>query len=227
MIFEGTRRIAKPWQPAEIDALRARFPNEKTRDVAQAMGRTYSSVCGMAAKLGLRKSVEFLADPALSGRTDGNRGVSGRIQKGAKPWNKGMKGLQIGGKATQFPKGHPPHNTAPIGSYRIDKDGTLQRKISNAKGSNSKRWRGVHELVWVEANGPVPPRHIVIFKPGMKTAELSEITVDKVECISWAENMRRNARHNLPKEINEVIQLRAVLSRHINKRSKANEQAND
>jgi hypothetical protein len=133
---------------------------------------------------------------------------------------KGVVGTQPACRATQFRAGQMPHNTQPIGSCRLDRDGTLQRKISNDKGSNSKRWRGVHELVWIEANGPVPPKHIVVFKPGMRTAELDEITLERVECISLAENMKRNTRHNLPPELNEVIQLRAVLTRQINKRAK-------
>lgn len=112
-----------------------------------------------------------------------------------------------------------PHNTQPIGSYRLTKDGTLQRKISEDKGNNSKRWRGVHELVWVEVNGPVPLKHIVVFKPGQRTAELEEITIDRVECITLAENMNRNTRHNMPKELSDLIQLRGALNRQINKRA--------
>ena len=56
----------------------------------------------------------------------------------------------------------------------------LQRKINNDKGNNSVRWRGVHELVWVEANGPVPPKHIAIFGPGARTNVIEQITVDKI-----------------------------------------------
>jgi hypothetical protein len=125
-----------------------------------------------------------------------------------------------GGEQTQFKPGQSPHNTAPIGSYRLDPDGTLQQKISDAKGSNSKRWRGVHELVWVAANGPMPPKHIAVFKPGMRTNVLEEITIDRVECISLAENMKRNTVHNLPPQLVEVVRLRGVLTRHINQRKK-------
>lgn len=125
--------------------------------------------------------------------------------------------------ATQFRPGQDPPNTLPIGSYRFDKDGTLQRKINNDKGNNSKRWRGVHELVWIAEHGPVPPKHIVIFKPGRRTAVLEEIILDAVECISLAENMKRNTRHNLPKELSDLIGLRAQITRQINKRIK-NEQ---
>jgi hypothetical protein len=184
-------------------------------------------VYSKANALGLKKSPAFLAS-GKAGRLDGVRGGKTRFRKGSTPWNKGKSHPTKGrARETQFKAGQVPHNTLPIDSHRVAPDGSLQRKISEAKGNNSKRWRGVHERVWVEANGPVPAGHIVVFKPGMRTTELEQITLDKVECITLAENMRRNTRHRLPKEINEVIQLKAVLTRHINKRSKGNEQAND
>jgi hypothetical protein len=139
-----------------------------------------------------------------------------RFKPGHATWNKGMKGLDIGGKATRFKKGQMPHNTAEVGDYRITKDNTLQRKISSASGNNSVRWRGVHELVWIAAHGPMPAGHICVFKRGMKTVVLEEITADKVECISFAENMRRNSVHNLPKPIAQLVQLRGALVRKIN-----------
>ena len=43
--------------------------------------------------------------------------------------------------------------------------------------------------------------------------------LDRVECITLAENMKRNTRHNLPKELADTIALRAALTRQINKRS--------
>ena len=214
------------WTAEQITVLSERYPHVKSEVIAQEIGRSVRSVYQKALALGLKKSPEFLQS-GLAGRLDGVRGGKTRFQKGHRTWNAGMKGWQAQGvQATQFKPGSMPHDTQPIGSYRLDKDGTLQRKISNAKGNNSKRWRGVHELVWVEANGPVPAGHIVVFKPGMRTNILEEITLQRVECISFAENMQRNTRHRLPKEINEVIHLRAVLSRQINKRSK-HEQKND
>jgi hypothetical protein len=205
------------WTSEQIDILRSLYPNFKTEDVAFMVGHPIEVVYRKAYAFGLKKTLEFLAS-GHAGRLDGVRGGVTRFQKGHSTWNKGTKGVHTGGGETQFKCGQMPHNMQPIGSYRIDKDGMLQRKIGNDKGSNSKRWRSVHELVWVEANGPVPPKHIVVFKSGMRTEALAEITLERIECISLAENMRRNTRHNLPPELNEVIQLRAVLTRQINKR---------
>ncbi|WP_175224082.1 HAD domain-containing protein, partial [Achromobacter ruhlandii] len=42
-------------------------------------------------------------------------------------------------------------------------------------------------------------------KPGMRTADVDLITADKVECISFAENMRRNTLHRYPKDIDGVL----------------------
>lgn len=218
-----SRNILGPrtqWTSEKDGELARRYPDEKAAAIANDMGIPVHAVYARANALGLKKSEAFLANPALSGRTDGTRGASGRFQKGNVPWTKGMKGLQLA-THTQFKPGRLPHNTQPIGTIKLSKDGLLLQKVSNAKGNNSARWRTVHELVWVKENGPLPSKHIVIFKPGMRTAVLEEITADKLECISLEENMRRNTRHNLPPELNEIIHMRAVLSRQINKRSKA------
>lgn len=214
------------WSKEQEQVLRDRYPTEKTQLIADDLGIALQKVYQKAKRLGLEKTAEYLASPAACRlRAGDDVGAAYRFQKGGLVWNKGMKGLQIAGcQATQFKAGRMPHNTLPIGSYRHDKDGTLQRKISNDKGNNSKRWRGVHELVWVEANGPVPPKHIVIFKTGMRVTVLEQITIDRVECISLAENMRRNTVHNMPKELAELVQLRGAVNRQINKRTKKNEQ---
>jgi hypothetical protein len=214
----------RAWTPGELETLTELYPDHTAKAISLVLDRSVAAIYGQAAQLGLKKSATFLASPA-SGRLDGTRGASGRFAKGHVPANKGARrpGWSPGRMTeTQFRKGQSPHNTQPIGSYRLDKDGTLQRKINNNRGSNSVRWRGVHELVWVEANGPVPPKHIVVFKPGMRTAVLEDITLDKVECISLADNMRRNTLHRYPKEIALAIQMRGALNRRINNVEKQN-----
>jgi hypothetical protein len=216
----GILATRQQWTDEEVARLRAMYPHHKTADIAPAFGRSERQVYQKANGLGLKKTAEYLASPeACRLRRGDDTGAAFRFQKGGTSWNKGMKGLQIGGEETQFAPGQLPHNTLEIGSLRVSKDGTLQRKISNSKGSSSARWRGVHELIWVEANGAMPPKHIVVFKPGMRTTELDEITLDRVECISLAENMRRNTVHNLPKELAQLVLLRGALNRQINKRS--------
>lgn len=212
------------WTDDQVETLQQLYPHYRTEDIAFMLGHRLWSVYRKANNLGLKKTPEFIAaDSARQMNNPDHPARESRFQKGIVPWNKGVKGVagvQEACRATHFRPGQMPHNTLPIGSTKLDKDGTLLRKISNAKGNNSTRWRGVHELVWVEVNGPLPAKHIVIFKPSMRTNVLEEITIDRVECISLAENMRRNTRHNLPPELNELVQLKAVLTRHINKRIK-------
>ena len=219
---KGINRSKAVWTKGQVETLRSLYPNFKTEDVAFMLGHSLEATYRKANSLGIRKTDAFLAS-GCAGRLDGIRGGATRFQKGIVPWNKGVKGaagVQPACRATQFKPGQSPANTLPIGSTKFDKSGVLLQKVSNAKGNNSARWRAVHELVWIRANGPVPAKHIVVFKPGMRTNVLEEITIDRVECISLAENMKRNTRHNLPPELNKVVQLRAVLTRQINKRMK-------
>lgn len=219
----------KPWPPKAVAALKRRYPHEPTAAIAADLGFTVSAVYQKARNLGLKKSEKYLASPSACRLRRGDKvGAAHRFLPGHVPANKGIKGWQAGGRSaeTRFKPGNSPHTELPVGAYRFEhKTGTLQRKIGTAKGSNSKRWRGVHELVWIAAHGPVPPGHIVIFKPGQRTTVLEEITLDRVECVSLAENMRRNSYHNrYPKEIGLAIQARGALIRKINRAERAQQE---
>lgn len=215
----------RQWTNEEDRIIAEHYPHTPYKELCDLLGCTRYQLYNRANVLNAKKTPVFLAGPHSGCIQKGQRrGAAFEFKPGLTPWNKGKKIGTFGNAAiTQFKPGQNPHNTQPIGSYRIDKDGTLQRKVSNAKGSNSKRWRSVHELVWIEANGPVPEKHICVFKPGVRTAVLEEITVEKVECISLAENMQRNTRHRYPKEINQLIAIKGAINRQINKRSKSHE----
>lgn len=101
------------------------------------------------------------------GRHKLNSGVTGYFHKGMVPWNKGKKGISYEGmKATQFKKGNKPANWVPIGSERVNADGYVDIKV--ADGKKQHNWRGKHIITWEEHNGPVPPKHVVIFGDGDK-----------------------------------------------------------
>lgn len=221
-----SRGINKPkryWTPALDEQLRSLYPDNKTEVVAEIIGARTSQVYSRASALGLKKSAAFM-DSDKSGRVARGRQHPSMIATQFKPglisWNKGTKGIvgvQEACRATQFKKGAAPHNTLPIGSYRLNREGHLQQKISDAKGSNSKRWRGVAELVWCAANGPLPPKHIVVFKNGMFTNKLEEITLDRVDCISNAEHVRRNSIWRNDPEVAKLYQLKGQITRQVNR----------
>lgn len=218
------------WTPAKLAKLRRLYPITRTSEMAKMLGASLRATYTQARKLGLRKAPEYLADTARSGRTNGQRGLTTRFKAGQTPWNKGRKGWKAGGRAatTQFKPGRPAHesrNYVPIGTYRINHDGYLEQKTTDDRSlAPARRWVGVHRLVWEAANGPVPPGHAVVFRPGRRTAELERITVDGLELIPRAELMRRNSHHNLPPEVSQLIQLRGALNRKIRNRTKAREE---
>jgi len=110
-----------------------------------------------------------------------------------KSWNKGMKGLQIGGKETQFKKGQTPHNTKPIG-FRSYRDGYLVERVE-------KGFEFVHKLIWKQHHGDIPKGMFVVFKDRNK----NNICIENLEIIDRVEHIRRNHIQNLPQELKEVF----------------------
>lgn len=227
LVFDGRHH----WTPAEDAILRRRYPDEQASAIAYDFGFRVSQVHQRAAKLGLHKSAAFMASDR-SGRVQRGkqdpRMVAHQFKKGLVPHNKGLRrpGWYRGRmRETQFKKGRPACESAnyqPIGTERVEpRDGYLIRKVTDDRSLvPARRWVAVHRLVWEAANGPIPKGHVVCFKPGTKTTVASEITIDKLEMITQAENMRRNTIHNLPKPLKEVVQLRGRLMRQIHKREK-------
>jgi hypothetical protein len=205
--------------PAELEFVKTHFPNTQTEILAKALGVSYCQVACLAGSLGLKKSEAFLSG-ADSGRLDGIRGSASRFTKGHKTWNTGKKCPGLGG-ATVFKKGQRAFNEMPIGSHRINPEGYVEFKFSNEQGPYTRRWIPVHRKVWIEAHGPIPKGHVVCFRPGQKTNDPTQITLDKLECITLAENMSRNTFHRYGPEIAQLVQLRGAITRQINKRQKA------
>lgn len=212
------------WTQAMRDTLRKHYATMATTELAQLMSLPLGKVYAQAYRLGLRKCSDYYATDKC-GRTfkGGTRGQATQFKPGQQPWNKGRLGWQAGGRSadTQFSTGMQPPNTMPVGSLRIvkGKKGTsqLERKIGTASGPNHMRWKAVHRLVWEAVNGPTPDGCIVVFRPGMKTLVEAEITIDKVECITRAENARRNDIKNRHPELAKLYQLKSAITRQINR----------
>jgi hypothetical protein len=212
----------RPWTAADLAILRRDYPHQHTAELAAKLRRPLPATYARANGLGLRKSAEYLATDK-SGRTfkGGKRGQVTQFKPGQTSWNKGMRYVAGGRSAeTRFRKGNRPHTWVPVGSYRINGDGYLDRKVTD-NGRGPRDWIGVHRLVWIDANGPVPPGHVVVFKPGRRTTELAGITLDALELVTRQELMARNTLHRYPKPIAQAIQLRGALNRQINKRVRA------
>lgn len=110
-----------------------------------------------------------------------------RFKKGATPWNKGLKGVSCGGKATQFKKGSKPANWVPIESERTNGNGYVDIKV--AEGQKQHNWKGKHVIIWEKHhNRPVPPGHVIIFGDGNRR----NFDTDNLLLVSRAQMARLN-----------------------------------
>lgn len=212
------------WTADSITTLRNLYPNTASDVVAKVIGCSLKAVYYKAHSEGLHKTPAFMASDA-SGRVQRGkqhpRMLESQFKPGMAPWNKGIPWI-AGGKShtTRFKPGRPPssaRNYQPIGTLRTSRDGYLERKTNDTHPVPVRRWVAVHRLVWEEANGPIPARHIVVFKPGTRTAVEAEITADKLECITRAENARRNHPKNKSPELARLVQLKGAITRQVNR----------
>ncbi len=205
------------WTQELVALLVEKYPQTATSKLAPMLNKTVQQIYHKAHLLDLKKTQEYMSGP------DGGRLLRGteigkayQFPKGHVPSNKGIKGISYPGtEATQFKKGEKPHTWRPIGSERLSKEGYLQVKLKDT-GVTRHDYVPVHHLVWELHRGAMPKGHRIAFINGDKTC----ITLDNLEAVSIAEMMRRNTLHNYPKEIAQLILLRGVVNRKINRRMK-------
>ena len=214
------------------DRLTRRYATHSAKECAAELGVSLSAVHNRVSVLGLSKSPDWVAERTRQRWSEGRHEASRRahFRKGQAPVNKGRPQKEWmptesirRTAATRFKPRKPEEsrNYRPIGSLRVSKDGYLERKVTDDHPVPARRWVAVHRLVWEQSHGPVPPGHVVRFKDGRKRLDPTEITADLLECISQAENMRRNSYHtHLPPEVAQLVQLRGALTRKINNRTK-------
>lgn len=217
---KGSKPRKHLWTEKEKQALRTLYPHIQSVDVARILGRDVGSVYRMAAQLCVRKSAEFNASP-LNGRMHKGhgieRGAAHRFQKGIVPWNKGVHFVAGGRSAeTRFKKGQLSKRWDPeiysVGALRINTDGYIDMKMHDGY----RPWRAFHVVLWEDANGRVPPDHIVVFKDGDKL----NVCLENLECISRAANLRRNSVWvRYPRALAQSIHLLGQIKRRLRERS--------
>ena len=80
----------KAWSKSEDRIMRQMYPHKQTAEIAQALGRSVSSVYNRSHTLGLNKTEEALRE--FGRRLDGTKNIGHRFKKGHQTWNKGAKG---------------------------------------------------------------------------------------------------------------------------------------
>jgi len=214
----------KPWTDVQLWRLIALHADSSNKALVRKLGHSYSSICGTATKLGLKKSPEYLSSIASkTGVIEAGRRY--RFPKGHVPLNKGLRrpGWFSGRmRETQFKKGQFPFNRDPdfyvLGALRVNADGYIDMRVSFDPGA--KGWRALHRILWEDAHGPVPPGHIVSFKDGDRL----NVELRNLKLISFEKNMCRNSIHNLPQPLASTIQLLGALKRTLNRRRRNEEQ---
>lgn len=193
--------MRKYWTSKETRVLRKIYADTITADLAKQFNCTVKQIYNKAKRLDLSKSEHYLQN--YGGRIK-ETNIATQFKKGHKSWNKGLKGLHIGGVQTQFKAGGLPHNTKPIG-YRSTRDGYQVEKTE-------KGFEFLHWLLWRQHNGEIPKGMFLVFKDRNR----SNVTIDNLELIDRFENMRRNHIQNLPAELRAVIHIKKQITRKIN-----------
>lgn len=202
------------------DIIRERFANEKTQDLADELGLTYSQIANRAFKMGLKKSDEFKLSEKSGRHNLIEGGKKTRFKPGNIPFNKGIKmpnHIYDKVKNTMFKKGNRPQNWKPDGSIveRNDKSGRtyLYYKVKDS------HWILYHNKIWIDHHGKIPSKHIILFKDG----NTLNCDINNLELISMAENVKKNSIHRFPEELKEVIKLKRKLNKKISDGKKRNE----
>ena len=113
-------------------------------------------------------------------------------------------------------------NLQQVGEFRYaKKDKTWWVKISMDAMPVQRRWLELHKLVWMRQHGDIPPKHVIRFIDDEKPDDPADITAHLLECITLAENCRRNSIHNFPQEMVDAIMQKGRLTREINKQERA------
>jgi Mor family transcriptional regulator len=198
--------MGKRWTQKDIDTLTELYPNTSTKELCKLLDRKISGVYGQVCKMQLKKSPEYLKEHVHTIKPS----VQHQFAKGHKVWNKGVKlGEDFGGKATQFPKGHKPHNWKPEGSIRTNVDGYKEIKVG-------KKYVLLHRHIYVSEIGEIQNDEVIRFKDGNK----SNLDLNNLEKISREEHAIRNSVHNLPEDIKEVVKLKRTITKLITEHGK-------
>jgi hypothetical protein len=232
------REVHHIWTAEETAYLREHYPDECTEAIAKRLKQKVSKVYGAAWRLGLKKTEAYLSDPKNGCRLLKNHqfGRDTQFRTGQSPPNKGLRrpGWHAGRmRETQFKKGQrtgaAARNWRPVGTILPDSDGYLRIKVREAIHGreatgfgNTRVWELLQRHLWVQHHGPIPPKHLVVFKDNNR----ANCLIGNLELISMADNARRNAMWGrFPRELAEAVQLNGALKRKL--RRLTDEKQND
>ena len=205
--------IGRPWTEEEQQVVKDMFPDHFASELAQILGRSESSIYQQAKCLGVKSSKDKIVRAAKMTSMNPNS-IATRFKKGHVSHNKGKKmdaETYAIVRDTMFKKGNIPANHRPVGSERLNVDGYVEVKIAEPN-----KWRGKHRVIWEREHGEVPEGYSVSFKNGNR----QDFSMYNLILVSRSDLMNRNSLHRYPDELKEVIMLKGVVKRQINKYNK-------
>lgn len=207
----------KKWTQQEEETLIRLYEDPKVfaKDIATMLGRTLQQVYNKAMAMELKAPTERLRIAGKIGMQH-PRSIATRFHKGQIPPNKGKKvSPEIYEKMspTMYKKGHISENKREVGAERVNVYGYIEIKVAEPNV-----WRLKHRIVWEQHNGVIPAGHNVQFK----NHNTQDCRIENLYLISKAEQMRNENSliAKYPKELQDVIRLKGVVNRQIQKHLK-------
>lgn len=197
------------------DIIRQRYPFEPTKKIADDLGLSEGSVYNRAYAMGIKKDPVYLRSTQYPPGYLGGKAT--QFKKGHVPPNKGQKmSKEVYDKVahTMFKKGTIPPNTQPIGTIHQRKD-TGGKMYLYIKLADSK-WQLLNRYTWEQHNGPIPKGMVVVYKDG----NYLNNDINNLLMITMKENMARNTIQRYPAELQQVIKLKCKLIKKINNGTK-------
>lgn len=146
-------------------------------DIAIETGLKITQIKGYLFRNGLKLSKEERA----------KRNTNGQMKKGHTPWNKGMKGISVGGIETQFKIGSQPHNTKYDGCISLRAKRNNNEKYLFIRISVGK-WMPYNRYVWEQHNPPLGKDEIIRYKDGNPL----NCSIENLYKLSRAEHVCKN-----------------------------------
>jgi hypothetical protein len=192
------------------DIIRQRYPFEPTKKIADDLGLSESSVYNRAWSMGIKKDPTYLRSTQFPPGYLGGKVT--QFKKGHTPANKGQKmSTDVYQKVahTMFKKGNKPMNTQPIKTIhqRSDKSGKMYLYIKLADSN----WQLLNRYTWEQYHGPIPKGLIVAYKDG----NYLNNDIDNLMLLTKKENMARNTIQRFPVELQKLIKINCKLNKKI------------
>jgi len=192
----------------------AHYADTPMDEMVRFTGLKAASIYHIANVLGVARSEEYKRDllRRLGSEVSGlENSKKTRFQKGHVPANKGKamrEETRMKVSATFFRKGNVPYNVCPVGHTAVTTDGYAKIKIAEPNV-----WRYRSYLVWEEANGKVPPNHVLYHLDGDKLND----DLSNLRLLSRRELQLSNRHKDYPLELIEVWNLANMLKEKVEK----------